>query len=362
MRLRLISTLTLFVAAAAFLVACGGSSSSSTPTPAATSSATQAPAITPTPAPGGSATPAATVTPAPSPTASAGAVIGPDNFQSLHAVSTASLQNVQFLAWQTGSGKLLIASRHEADLLTPGSNNLQSVYTAQDPEGIVALSSTGVIATSSDQNTINLHNAQGTSMGSIDVGGAFGSVVFSPDGSMVAIGRLDKIAVDLWDVQQDKLIKELTGFNTAAPVYSASFSPDGKSLIWLARATVQLQDIASGQMGARVEHEDFVSGLALTTNDATLVTASAQIATVWNAQTGAKVTELQQDGITREVALLSNQQYVAIATGTDLALWDLSAQQQVGVAQLVERQLALSPDGRMLAVVDDNVNTSILAP
>ncbi len=66
---------------------------------------------------------------------------------------------------------------------------------------------------------------------------------------------------------------------------------------------------------------------------------------MWNAQTGNKVTELQQDDFTRQIALLSNQQYLAIATGTDLSVWDLNSQQQVGQAQLVERQLALSPDG-----------------
>ena len=353
MRRRLTYTLSILAVAASLLGACSSNNSSSTPTPASSG----------TPGPGATATakPGPTSTPAPTPTSATEPVISPENFQSLHPVSMASLQNVEFLAWQTGSGKLLIASRHEADLVTPGSDSTQSVYTAQDPEGIVAISSTGIIATASNQTKIDLHNAQGASLGSIDVGGAFGSVVFSPDGTMLAIGRLDKIAVDLWDVQQVKMFKEMTGFNTAAPVYGVSFAPDGKTLIWLARATVQMQDVATGQLGARFEHEDFVSGLALTST-LKLVTASGQIATIWNAQTGAKIADLQQDGVTRQVVTLLNNQYAAIATGADLSLWDLNSQQQIGVAQLVERQMALSPGGGRLAVVDDNANATILAP
>lgn len=95
--------------------------------------------------------------------------------------------------------------------------------------------------------------ATGESLRTIHPGEQFTEGIFSPDGQTFAVSPLMEIAATLWDTSTGREIKKLTGFKTAAPVYGFTFGPYGRTLIWRARATVQLQDIASGRLGTRVQ-------------------------------------------------------------------------------------------------------------
>jgi WD40 repeat protein len=83
------------------------------------------------------------------------------------------------------------------------------------------------------------------------------SALFAPDGKTLAV-TLEDIAVDLWDVPSGNLLRTLSGFESAAPVYGVQWSRDGRTLIWISRATVQLMDVTTGQLGTRFSYEEFV--------------------------------------------------------------------------------------------------------
>jgi len=68
----------------------------------------------------------------------------------------------------------------------------------------------------------------------------------SPDWNIVAQQMADvPIRVEVHDIDGGAVIDTLTGFTTAAPVWSAKFSPDWKYLMWISRATISLMNVAA---------------------------------------------------------------------------------------------------------------------
>jgi WD40 repeat protein len=101
-----------------------------------------------------------------------------------------------------------------------------------------------------------------------------GNATFSPDSTMVAVSKMDVWEVVLYSTADGTEIRTLTGFETASPVYQAGFKESSQWMVWLARGTLQLQEIESGNLGPQMSHEDFVMAYALT-NDGTIVASAA---------------------------------------------------------------------------------------
>jgi WD40 repeat protein len=189
----------------------------------------------------------------------------------------------------------------------------------------------------------------------------FSSALFTPDGKTLAISSADQIAVLLWDVTTGKQTGTLKGFQTAAPVYSFAFSPDGKTLIWIARGTVQLMDIAANKIGIKVSHEDFVGAVAMTQDGTMLATLSATtvnkqlvgLVKLIDTTSGNEIAKLiQARGIGSTLAFSPDGKLLAVGTEKTITLWDVASQKEVGaIIGHTDRinSLAFSPDGRTLA-------------
>lgn len=189
----------------------------------------------------------------------------------------------------------------------------------------------------------------------------FTLALFTPDGKTLATNSADQIAVSLWDVTTGKQTGTLKGFQTAAPVYSFAFSPDGKTLIWISRGTVQLMDIATNTMGVRISHEDFVGAVAMTQDGTLLATLSATtvnkqlvgLVKLVDATSGNEIAKLiQTRGIGSTLAFSSDGKLLAVGTEKTITLWDVALQKEVGaITGHTDRinSLAFSPDGRTLA-------------
>lgn len=87
---------------------------------------------------------------------------------------------------------------------------------------------------------------------------------FSADGKLVAVTSSSQLAATIYDIASGKPVAQLSGFQTAAPVYSVGIVPGNHTIYWIARATLQLQDVASGQMGAKVNYQDFIGPFTFT--------------------------------------------------------------------------------------------------
>ena len=90
------------------------------------------------------------------------------------------------------------------------------------------------------------------------------SASFSRDGRFLVVTSADTWEANLYDLTADPASNpiKLTGFETAAPVYDVTIVPGGKTIAWHARANLQFQDVATGQMGTRLEYQDFIGNIS----------------------------------------------------------------------------------------------------
>ena len=193
--------------------------------------------------------------------------------------------------------------------------------------------------------------------------------MFSPDGTIVALDSADKIEVDLYDAATGKPIKTMSGFETAAPVYSAMLSPDNKTLAWISRATVQFQDVASGKLGATLKFEDFVGAADFTPDSQSFVTAdtgsgSSQpmgVIQVWNIADGKEQQRLSNPQLFNGMSVSPTGTYLATAVDKTLLTWDWKnggdAVSVDGTGQLA--RLDFSNDGKWLATGDQDGNIAL---
>jgi WD40 repeat protein len=308
---------------------------------------------------GGGRTPPPLATATPTLPAQASAPIAAANAVRLQQVRTFTLPGAQTIVWSVTSDAVFVASRTAVIELPASGGQGRQVVAVASPEAVLSVSALGQAATSADGREIEVHAERDTAVAqTIDAGTQVADARFSPDGKMLVLTRYDKIAADLWDLKTGRMVKELTGFQTAAPVYDARFSSDGKSLVYVSRATVQLQDVVSGQMGPRLSHEDFVSDVAVSPDGTTVATSLARRVQLWPA-TGAAPAVLDQPGAALGVAFSPDGSLLAVATEDGVVIWDLASRQQLAKVGQPASAAAFSPDGRSLAVLGRDGGVSV---
>ncbi len=182
---------------------------------------------------------------------------------------------------------------------------------------------------------------------------------FSPDGKTIGTISRDAWEVTLWKVGSGELAKRLTGFETAAPIYSFMFGDDNQHILWVARATIQPQEITSGRMGLALYHEDFVSAFALSPNGSTLAAAATAtvgeeilpVITIWDAESGEQLHQFTYPAYFSSVAFSPDGKLLAAGTENIIRFYDMENFQFIGelecAAQFVN-SLQFSPDGTQL--------------
>src|SRR5262249_54020022 len=94
--------------------------------------------------------------------------------------------------------------------------------------------------------------------------------LYSPDGRCLAVFRWANM-IDLWDPATGQLLNTLNGHDDL--VWSAAFSPDGKTLVSAGDdKTIPSWNTAPGRQVRRIEHTSRISKLALSSDGKLLAT------------------------------------------------------------------------------------------
>lgn len=319
---------------------------------------------TPLPAPTlPTAPPTEATSPAPTLTPQNASVITLQNAASLTQTALVEAASPYRLAWSADSARLGVFTLSGLELLDGKTLQTLANVQIQDPYFLLSFSpEANLMAVTADMLTIELRDVySGEVLRTIERATPAYFAEFSPDGTKLAVGTTDQFAVEMWSVETAVLEKTLSGFTTAAPVYAATFSADGKFLIWYARASVQVMHIASGQLGPALSHEDFVSGLALAPDDRLLAAGVAAqigedytpIIQLWDSNAGQAVGRLvSPQGVPVSLSFSPDGRLLAAGAAREVILWDVQNQREVTRLRGFNDALnaaVFSPDGKTLA-------------
>ncbi|MGE0211497.1 MAG: hypothetical protein AB7S41_07370 [Parvibaculaceae bacterium] len=189
------------------------------------------------------------------------------------------------------------------------------------------------------------------------------SLSFSPDGSTLASGAADDVAV-VWNVESRQPLARLEGHK--GDVNIVRFNADGSRLYTGSDdRTVGIWDAASGGRLATLEgHQDLVLSLAVSASDGTLASGGFdRTIRLWNGDTGESLGTLE-GGMSNIMGLSFSPDGRKLLTGAgndpfECQVWDMEAR-KIGLTYRghdnVVFATAISPDGRLAATAGGSVN------
>jgi WD40 repeat protein len=306
-----------------------------------------------------------------------GEVIGEENAEQIQVVGGIRLQEARLFSWMPDSQGLVVAT--ETHIVFYSLNPLQETGRFNAPSAtLMTVSPDGdLIAWSGEDNTLHIWSASaGSEVHTLGVRTSpLISLAFSPDGSLLAVSTSSGDSIELWDPRSGQNIQnwslpyqvsnlsfspdgsslggvEQASFNVhiwsvpggeeqrvlswtegASPVlYGAYFTPDWKTLAWVARGTVQLMDVATGNPGPSLGHEDFVSAVSLSSDGSLIATAAAgtvgdeflPVVYLWSIPTGEQIHVVPQEQPVTSLAFSPDGRVLAILTSDNiLSLWEV---------------------------------------
>ena len=235
----------------------------------------------------------------------------------------------------------------ELDLLTGHTGGIRSVVFS--PNG-------RMLASGSSDETVQLWDAGvGRHIRTLTGhAGGIRSIMFSPNGNTLASGSADQ-TIRLWDVQTGRHIRTLTGHTSW--VTSIAFSSNGNTLASGSRdSTVRLWN---AEMGKHIRtftgHTSWVTSVAFNPNGSTLASGGRDSTVrLWNAEMGKHIRTLTgHTGGVRSVVFSPNGNTLASGSADQtIRLWDVQTGRHIRTLMghtISVTSVAFSPNGNTLA-------------
>jgi WD40 repeat protein len=259
------------------------------------------------------------------------------------------------IVWDTESGKELRKWIHEG--------NLTNVVLSPDEKTLAISSYENGTWHGNHDNRTRLWDIQtGKQLHKLDYDNSVSNMAFSRDGTKLATASDDSTA-RIWDVQTGKEHQKL---KHNGQVLSVTFSLDETKLATASEDnTARIWDVQTGKELQRLKNLIGVKDVAFSRDGTKLATASDDsTARIWDVQTGKQLKELEYDksstqrvgGPVYKVAFSPDGTKLA-TTGLDVAyIWDARIDK---LLQRLEHDksvnaMAISPDGKILAMLRDN--------
>ena len=178
----------------------------------------------------------------------------------------------------------------------------------------------------------------------------------SPDGLRLAFESAVELRVSIWDRLTGVDVRQLTGFETAAPVYGTKFSPGWTWMYWASRASMQFSEVESGALGHFVpfswgELSPREDRIALVEDGWIYQTVGQAIVVDPASGETLSVLDHHEDAIIRAVAFSPDGELIATALGRTIKVWDALSGAELATLSPASgsvHDLLFSPDGRIL--------------
>lgn len=345
----------------------------SLPTAQAQPATAQPPSVTPAPATATSAPATETSAPVPSETAAGSQppVISKANLSGLSEQSFGVPRQPEHYLWLSPAAQVLGLPEPRPDLLLQAGPYLDPILL--NPFGLgqtlppLPLNGTQPLAFAPDGTSVVIKDPTRTALFGLDgpilrelpaPADSYGAN-YSRDGRYLVIASASSLEASVYDLSADPSSPPvvLTGFEIAAPVYDVTIAPNGQWIGWHARATLRMQDVASGQMGAELNYTDFIGNIAYAPDSSKLALDVAGKLYIYALPGLQELASLDLAAGVFSLDWSPDGTLLAAAYSQGLEIWDGSTLEPLvslpgpnpytGMAQF-------SPDGRTIATVHEN--------
>ena len=290
-------------------------------------------------------------------------IIDPTNASQIMEVIQLEGKNPHLLKWSSDGSTLAARTMGGINLYDIQTKSmLAEVFMETNQQLLDYSPDTRLMATTQDRNTLELSDIESGMLNStLTPGYTIYNAVFLPGGKQIAILSADEMSFSIWDIDSAEKLNSYKGFETAAPIYNITFSDDGKTAIWYARATVQTTRLSSGQMGPILSHQEFVGGLDMAPKENWLAAASATttgsepqaVIQLWDAGRGEGIGEFKGcEIIPISLDFSTDGKILAADCQNKVIIWDVNGFNVLAELDTHDDSVTsvkFSPDGSMLA-------------
>jgi len=293
----------------------------------------------------------------------AAVAIAPDNYNNLDNAIEGNVSKPIGMKWAPDSQSILLLSDSTGRILDAWTLETKSEFSFDGSKTWKVSPDGKTLALFTDEQTVQLIDTTSSKeLRTIIPGYYLNNVDFSADGKSLLTSSYDDLRADIWNAESGKNQKTLTGFDTAAPVYRASFAEHSSHVIWNSRGRLQVSDAETGFISMPFDHEDWVTSWALSSDGKKLATSAARTVQghfvpnilIWDTASGEIRMITNSEEPFEGLAFCPDTHIVAYAEQGVITVLDLDSfctPEELPLGGRVMK-MAFSPDGTALAAVN----------